>query len=343
MSKFKTDLNNSNLSISENYEFNNDNQKSINIYEENQNKYIKDDNLSSNSNEQLSELNISTENNENEKDEYVKNYIDLSFIDNVSNEPLEKSINTNNINNNNTYGVNSNLRNLGTNNENFNYENCKINIMNDIKYKQLYNLMILNNIYYQKIAYLNNLIHNYNLANKIQNVSKKSNTTVSQNTSNKSHPSNKIKKYIDKRYLINLFDIKTNKEQRTTIRMMNIPSYFRPLDLARKLDEKFGISPQKENRVYDFIYIPFKESKKSEKLINAGYAFINFVHPKHILKFYNFFQGKHLKLKTSGKICIITFASRQGINIKQNNFGQSDNGKYMFFSDTKNHFQLLTD
>ena len=338
MSKFKTDLNNSNLSISENDEFKNKNPESIKNYEENQNKYIKEDNMSLNSNEQLSELNISTENNENEKDEYLKNFIDLSFIDNVSNEPLE-----NIINNNNTYDVNCNLRNLKTKNENFNYENCRINIMTDIKYMQLYKMMMLNNIYYQKIAYMNNFIHNYNIANNIQNVSKKSITTVSPNISNKSHPSNKSKKFIDKRYLINLFDIKTNKEQRTTIRMMNIPSYFRPLDLARKLDEKFGISPQKENRVYDFIYIPFKESKKSEKLINAGYAFINFVHPKHILKFYNFFQGKHLKLKTSGKICIITFASRQGINIKHNNFGQSDNGKYMFFSDTKNHFQLLTD
>ena len=338
MSKFKTDLNNSNLSISENDEFKNKNPESINNYKENQNKYIKEDNMSLNSNEQLSELNISTENNENEKDEYLKNFIDLSFIDNVSNEPLE-----NIINNNNTNDVNCNLRNLKTKNENFNYENCRINIMNDIKYMQLYKMMMLNNIYYQKIAYMNNFIHNYNIANNIQNVSKKSITTVSPNISNKSHPSNKSKKFIDKRYLINLFDIKTNKEQRTTIRMMNIPSYFRPLDLARKLDEKFGISPQKENRVYDFIYIPFKESKKSEKLINAGYAFINFVHPKHILKFYNFFQGKHLKLKTSGKICIITFASRQGINIKHNNFGQSDNGKYMFFSDTKNHFQLLTD
>ena len=338
MSKFKTDLNNSNLSISENDLFKNKNPESINNYEKNKNKYIKEDNMSLNSNEQLSELNISTENNENEKDEYLKNFIDLSFIDNVSNEPLE-----NIINNNNTYDVNCNLRNLKTKNENFNYENCRINIMNDIKYMQLYKMMMLNNIYYQKIAYMNNLTHNYNIANNIQNVSKKSITTVSQNISNKSHPSNKSKKFIDKRYLINLFDIKTNKEQRTTIRMMNIPSYFRPLDLARKLDEKFGISPQKENRVYDFIYIPFKESKKSEKLINAGYAFINFVHPKHILKFYNFFQGKHLKLKTSGKICIITFASRQGINIKHNNFGQSDNGKYMFFSDTKNHFQLLTD
>jgi hypothetical protein len=292
MSKFKIDSNNSNLSISENDEFKNKNPESINNYKENQNKYIKEDNMSLNSNEQLSELNISTENNENEKDEYLKNFIDLSFIDNVSNEPLE-----NIINNNNTYDVNCNLRNLKTKNDNFNYENCRINIMNDIKYMQLYKMMMLNNIYYQKIAYMNNFIHNYNIANNIQNVSKKSITTISQNISNKSHPSNKIKKFIDKRYLINLFDIKTNKEQRTTIRMMNIPSYFRPLDLARKLDEKFGISPQKENRVYDFIYIPFKESKKSEKLINAGYAFINFVHPKHLLKFYNFFQGKHLKLK----------------------------------------------
>jgi hypothetical protein len=99
----------------------------------------------------------------------------------------------------------------------------------------------------------------------------------------------------------------------------------------------------KENRVYDFIYIPFKESKKNEGLINAGYAFINFVHPKHILKFYSFFHGKHLKLKTSGKVCIITFASRQGANIKYKGFEQSVNDKYMYFSDTKNHFQLLTD
>ena len=153
----------------------------------------------------------------------------------------------------------------------------------------------------------------------------------------------KNKKNIDEKYLINLMDIKTNKEKRTTIRMMNIPSYFRPSDLAKKLDEKFGISPQKENRVYDFIYIPFKENRKKEGLINSGYAFINFVHPKHILKFYSFFHGKHLKLKTSGKVCIITFASRQGSNIKYKGFEQTINDKYMYFTDTKNHFQLLTD
>lgn len=343
MSKVKANLINYNLITSENKEFKNDDLKTINNYEKSQDMYIKDDNLTSNSDEKLSDLNTSTENNQNEKDELFKNYVDLSFLDILSNEPIEKNTNSNNMINNNDYDVNSNLINLEMKKENFNFENCLMDNMNDIKYKQLYKMMILNNIYYKQIAYMNNFIHNYNIMNNAQNIPKQNTNKTHKNNSNKSNPSNKAKKFIDKRYLINLMDIKTNKEQRTTIRMMNIPSYFRPLDLAKKLDEKLGISPQKENRVYDFIYIPFKESKKNERLINAGYAFINFVHPKHILKFYSFFHGKHLKLKTSGKVCIITFASRQGINIKQNNFGQSDNDKYMFFSDTKNHFQLLTD
>ena len=350
MSQFQANLTNKNLSTFENYEFKNEDVKSINNYEKSQDIFIKDedDNLSSNSEEKLSELNTSIENNQDEKDEFFKNYINFSFLDSSSNEPIEKNINSNNIINNNNYDANSNIRNLEMKIENFNYENFTMNYMNEMKYKQLYKMMILNNIYCQQIAYMNNFVHNihnynYNMINNAQNIPNHNANKPRKNNSNKSIPSNKTKKFIDKRYLINLMDIKTNKEQRTTIRMMNIPSYFRPLDLAKKIDEKLGISPQKENRAYDFIYIPFKESKKNERLINAGYAFINFVHPKHILKFYSFFQGKHLKLKTSGKVCIITFASRQGINIKHNNFGQSDNDKYMFFSDTKNHFQLLTD
>jgi hypothetical protein len=341
MSQSQAKLINNNLPTFENNEFKNEDVKSNNNNEKSQDIYIKIDNLSSNSDEKLSELNTSTENNQNEKDEFFKNY--LSFLDTSSNEPIEKNINSNNIINNNNYDAYSNIRNLEMKKENFNYENFTMDNMNEIKYKQLYKMMILNNIYCQQIAYINNFIHNYNynMINNAQNIPNQN--TNKPHKVNKSNTSNKTKKFIDKKYLINLMDIKTNKEQRTTIRMMNIPSYFRPLDLAKKIDEKLGISPQKENRVYDFIYIPFKESKKNERLINAGYAFINFVHPKHILKFYSFFHGKHLKLKTSGKVCIITFASRQGINIKHNNFGQSDNDKYMFFSDTKNHFQLLTD
>ena len=342
MSKFHNDFINNNTSTLENNDFNNKYMASDIDLEGKQDNYIKDDNLSTKSEEKLSESNASTENNDNDRDEYVENLIDLSFLDMGSNEPSEKNININNINNNIYYGLNNNFRSNEMTKENLNYNNYRVENMNNMKYSQLYNMIMLNN-YYQRITYINNFIHNYNLMNNAQNALNQNIAQKNPNFSNKSNPKNKIKKYIDKRFLINLMDIKTNKEQRTTIRMMNIPSYFRPLDLAKKLDEKFGISPQKENRVYDFIYIPFKESKKNEGLINAGYAFINFVHPKHILKFYSFFQGKHLKLKTSGKVCIITFASRQGVNIKNNNFGQSDNDKYMFFSDTKNHFQLLTD
>ena len=342
MSKFHNDFINNNTSTLENNEFNNQYMASDIDLEGKQDNYIKDDNLSTKSEEKLSESNASTENNDNDRDEYVENLIDLSFLDMGSNEPSEKNININNINNNIYYGLNNNFRSNEMTKENLNYNNYRVENMNNMKYSQLYNMIMLNN-YYQRITYINNFIHNYNLMNNAQNALNQNIAQKNPNFSNKSNPKNKIKKYIDKRFLINLMDIKTNKEQRTTIRMMNIPSYFRPLDLAKKIDEKFGISPQKENRVYDFIYIPFKESKKNEGLINAGYAFINFVHPKHILKFYSFFQGKHLKLKTSGKVCIITFASRQGVNIKNNNFGQSDNDKYMFFSDTKNHFQLLTD
>lgn len=276
---------------------------------------------------------------ENSKDFINKKIIDLSFLDSVTNDPGDNNINKENIIKDDAPRLN-NIFNKGKDENEKNYDS-EYNYKNIEKNRYLYKMMILNNIYqnynyFQQMAYINNLMHNYQQMNNQNTMNQ---TFSKTNWNNKK----KAKKSIDKRYLINLMDIKTDKEKRTTIRMMNIPSYFRPSDLSKKLDEKFGISPQKENRVYDFIYIPFKESGKTEGLTNAGYAFINFVHPKHILKFYSFFHGKHLKLKTSGKVCIITFATRQGTDMKYKGFEQSANDKYMYFSDTKNHFQLLTD
>ena len=140
---------------------------------------------------------------------------------------------------------------------------------------------------YHPIAFNNNFIHNYNQINDSNLVNQDfQNNNISYNN----NPSNQVKKYTDKKYLINIMDIRTNIEQRTTIRMLNIPKYFQPQDLAKKIDENFGISPQKENRIYDFICIPFNVNNKDKMLTNAGFAFINFVHPKHIIKFYSFFQ-----------------------------------------------------
>ena len=289
--------------------------------------------------ENIIELDKPKENTEEENeysDENLKKFINFSFLNDEEEKNKEQAISNK---------VNFPLFHNQFINPNNKDENLfKLNIE---KNRELYKMMILKNMYqnynyYHQWAINNNMMNNYQ-QNYNQNILNQTYSNVNREYPKQFKNSNKVKKSIDKKYLINLMDIKTNKEKRTTIRMMNIPSYFRPSDLAKKLDEKFGISPEKENRVYDFIYIPFKESKKHDSLINAGYAFINFVHPKHILKFYSFFHGKHLKLKTSGKVCIITFASRQGANIKYKGFEQSVNDKYMYFSDTKNHFQLLND
>ena len=319
--------------IQSNSFFNNEEKSNLHINDNNKS-LKKDDNLIEENNENENEFSE-----ENAKDFINKKIIDLSFLDSTTNEPEETNLHQNKINENtNPSLINCNNEELDKNENKNISEYIPGNLDNN---RELYKMIILKNIYqnynyYQQLAHINNLMLNYqnmNYQSKTEQVNCKKNMDNQR----------KNKKNIDEKYLINLMDIKTNKEKRTTIRMMNIPSYFRPSDLAKKLDEKFGISPQKENRVYDFIYIPFKENRKKEGLINSGYAFINFVHPKHILKFYSFFHGKHLKLKTSGKVCIITFASRQGSNIKYKGFEQTINDKYMYFTDTKNHFQLLTD
>ena len=294
----------------------------------------------------LNELSLSNENDD--KDYVNKEFIDLSFLDksfsteinnNENINSFENNMNNNSYNNNNYY-FQSTYNNFGNNilpiqYNNFQYQNQNLNRQN-----QLYNMIALNN-FYQNFNF-NNLINN-NIINNYQNVN---NNCFQNNFSNISKNDlmnkNKQKKQIDKKYIINLLDIKTNKEKRTTVRMMNIPSYFRPIDLAKKIDEKFGIRPEKENRIYDFIYIPLGNNKRREN-INAGYAFINFVSPKHIIKFYSYFNGKKLKLKTSEKVCTITFASRQGTNIKYKELNDSNNNKYMTFNDTKNHAELLVD
>lgn len=330
--------------------------------------------LSSKSDEKLSDLNTSSGNNDNdnledsiqekiEKD--IQNLLDSSEDDDIISNQEDNEIEIDN-----NYQLNEpNYFNQSFNNEtnlyyNHNMDPVLLYISAENNHKQqLYNKTMMNSIYHnfnynnysnqclagQNINNINNLIPNNHYFQQNNPINQSFspiawyNNSNCKNYNNPTYSKNKKKKSIDKKYIINLMDIKTNKEKRTTIRMMNIPSYFRPLDLAKKIDEKFGISSKKENRVYDFIYIPFKENKKTENIKNAGYAFINFVHPKHIIKFYSFFNGKHLKLKTSEKVCIITFASRQGTNVKCKGFEQSTNDKYMYFNDTKNHEELLTD
>ena len=301
--------------------------------------------------EDLNELSLSNENDceKNDKDYVNKEFIDLSFLDKSFSTEINDNINSfeNNMNNNsynnnnNNYYYQPNYNNFCNNILPIQYNNFQYQNLN--RQNQIYNMMPFNNFYqnYNIQSFINNnIINNYQNVNNnfFQNNFANNNNIHNNELMNK----NKQKKQIDKKYIINLLDIKTNKEKRTTVRMMNIPSYFRPIDLAKKIDEKFGIKPEKENRIYDFIYIPLGNNKRREN-INAGYAFINFVSPKHIIKFYSYFNGKKLKLKTSEKVCTITFASRQGTNIKYKELNDSNNNKYMTFNDTKNHAELLVD
>ena len=267
---------------------------------------------------------------ENEEEFINKKIIDLSFLDTPINGPEE---NHNEINKNMNSKLNNTLEKQLDILNNYKSDNKLEDILNN---KQLETKLISNNIYHnynQRITY-----NNYNLI--YQQVY---NQNIINQSSLKTYTILKSSKIIEKKYLINIMDIRTNKEKRTTVRMLNIPSYYKPKDLAKKLDEKLDISPEKENRVYNFIYIPIKKNKNKEGFINAGFAFINFVHPKHILKFYSLFHGKHLKSKKSEKVCLITFASQQGIIIKKEDLEKTNNDKYIYFKDTKNHFQLLAD
>ena len=59
---------------------------------------------------------------------------------------------------------------------------------------------------------------------------------------------------------------------------------------------------------YDFFYLPLD----AENECNLGYAFINFVHPLHIVHFYNIFKARKWNLYKSNKECDLSFAKFQG-------------------------------
>ena len=60
---------------------------------------------------------------------------------------------------------------------------------------------------------------------------------------------------------------------------------------------------------YDCLYMPYDYEKGG----NKGYAFINFIHPLHILMFFEKFQNKTWTHFESKKICELNFANFQGI------------------------------
>jgi CCR4-NOT transcription complex subunit 7/8 len=102
--------------------------------------------------------------------------------------------------------------------------------------------------------------------------------------------------------LINLDDIISGKDTRTTIMIRNIPIKYSDKMLIKELEEF--------KDKFDCIYMPYDQ----EKCGNKGYAFINFIHPYHILFFYEKFQNKTWTFFESKKICELNNANFQGIS-----------------------------
>jgi len=92
-------------------------------------------------------------------------------------------------------------------------------------------------------------------------------------------------------YKINLENILTGKDKRTTIMIRNIPNKYTLSNLVEEVNATFVGK-------YDYINLPVDYERK----LNLGYAFINFVDPFHIVLFYETYFNKKWTKYRSDKV-----------------------------------------
>ena len=130
--------------------------------------------------------------------------------------------------------------------------------------------------------------------------------------------------------VLNLDDIVTGKDTRTTVMIRNIPIKYTDEILIEALNEFNG--------KYDCLYMPYDYEKNG----NKGYAFINFVNPLHILYFYEKFNGKKWVHFESNKICELNCAHFQGINeIQKHAKNYKGQKKPNYYSRSENNENMI--
>ena len=261
-------------------------------------------------------------NNDNNQNVYslLNNYykdIDLNFKDNKVKNPGKNfqlknrfqesnsytpnnNTNDNNINNsqNNsqynypfmTYYYYPNLYYMNNNNQNnnFSYNNGKSNSENVLSINNHINYHLSNNINY----------YNYNFN---RNKFKQSNKYTNDNNEHKL-------------YIINIENIIKGTENRTTVMIRHIPNRYS----YQNLQDEINIVCKDK---YDFLYLPID----SENNCNLGYAFINFINPLHIVRFYEMFKSRKWLYFNSFKECDLSFAKFQGKGALTSNFEKNGN------------------
>ena len=178
---------------------------------------------------------------------------------------------------------------------------------------------------------LGNHIFNKNSANpREENVKKQSLNNQNNQKKKEKNPNNEINDQT-------LRNIKEGKELRTTVRIKNIPSRFTTEDTVILLNNYLSVKESERTRPYDLIYLP--PSKKPGA--NIGYAFVNFVDPRHIVNLVDKLQGVVLNEKRQKRKCTITFADFQGKDEFLKNH-KNETSSPTLFNDTENSNKLLS-
>ena len=101
--------------------------------------------------------------------------------------------------------------------------------------------------------------------------------------------------------IININNIIKNEDKRTTLIIKNIPNNYTMSLLLIEFKANF------KNK-FDVIYLP--QDKVND--CNLGYVFINFIHPLHLILFYEEFMGKKWNYFNSQKRCFLAYSNYQG-------------------------------
>lgn len=122
----------------------------------------------------------------------------------------------------------------------------------------------------------------------------------------------------DPRFLINKDAIiETNcSDSRTTVMIKNIPNKYSQKLLLNMLDNHCihcneQIGDDQPISAYDFVYLPIDFINKC----NVGYGFVNMTTPQATLRLYKAFHHQSWEVFNSRKICDVTYARLQAINI----------------------------
>jgi hypothetical protein len=105
----------------------------------------------------------------------------------------------------------------------------------------------------------------------------------------------------DPEFSLDLEKVASGTDVRTTIMIRNIPNKYTQWMLLAEIN-------MHHEGLYDFYYLPIDFKNRC----NVGYAFINFMDPKHIIPFFHDFDSQKWKNFNSEKVCTLSYARIQG-------------------------------